>query len=142
MKIAYWLPMPALVVALGVAGCAEAPKEKPKTAGAANAIAGKTEGKTTPAAEKNDQQEEEAEIQANLAKLSPEDRKLAEAQKYCAIEDENRLGAMGPPVKILVKDQPVFLCCKGCTKQAQKDPDKTLAKVAELKTKAAKDTTK
>jgi hypothetical protein len=82
---------------------------------------------------------EEAEIQANLAKLPAKDRKLAEEQKFCAVEDDSRLGAMGVPVKVLIKNQPVFLCCKGCTKQAQKDPDKTLDKVKELKAKAAKD---
>jgi hypothetical protein len=83
--------------------------------------------------------DEEAEIQANLAKLSQKDRKLAEEQKFCAVEDDSRLGAMGVPVKIMIKDQTVFLCCKGCTKQAQKDPDKTLAKVKELKAKGTKE---
>ena len=85
--------------------------------------------------------DEEAEIKQNLAKLSDEDRKLAEAQKYCAIEDENRLGSMGVPVKIALKDskgkeQPVFLCCKGCKDDATKDPAATLAKVEKLKAKA------
>src|SRR5262249_19500358 len=71
--------------------------------------------------------DEEAEIQANLAKLPQKDRKLAEEQKFCAVADDSRLGAMGVPVKILIKNQPVFLCCKACTKQAEKDADKTLA---------------
>jgi hypothetical protein len=76
------------------------------------------------------------EVQANLAKLSPEDRKLAEAQKYCAVEDENLLGSMDVPVKVMVKDEPVFLCCKGCKKRALAEPDKTIAKVNELKEKS------
>jgi hypothetical protein len=78
----------------------------------------------------------EAEIKANLAKLPEKDRKLAEEQKFCPITEE-RLGdpEMGAPIKIMVKDQPVFLCCKGCEKKALKDPDKTLAKVKELKDK-------
>ena len=46
---------------------------------------------------------------------------------------------MGPPLKVTVKDQPVFLCCKGCQKKALADPDKTLAAVAELKAKAKAD---
>ena len=46
--------------------------------------------------------EEEAEIKKNLAKLPDEDRKLAEAQKYCAIEDDNRLGSMGVLVRIVL----------------------------------------
>jgi len=42
---------------------------------------------------------------------------------------------MGVPVKVMVKDQPVFLCCKGCQKEALADPDKTLARVKELRAK-------
>jgi hypothetical protein len=80
---------------------------------------------------------EAEEIKANLAKLSPEDRALAEQQKYCAVQTESRLGSMGVPIKVLVKDQPVFVCCKGCDKTALKDPDKTLRTVKELKEKIA-----
>jgi hypothetical protein len=40
---------------------------------------------------------------------------------------------MGPPVKLVIKGQPVFLCCGGCEKKALANPDKTLAKVEELK---------
>ena len=82
-------------------------------------------------------QDKEDKINANLAKLSPEDRKIAEAQRWCAIEEENRLGAMGKPIKVMVKDEVVFVCCKSCVQAAQKDPDKTLEKVKELKAKAA-----
>ena len=79
----------------------------------------------------------EADIQAALAELSPEDRQLAEAQRYCAVENENRLGAMGKPFKVTLHDRVVFLCCKGCKKSAESDPEKTLAKVEELKDHAA-----
>jgi uncharacterized protein (TIGR03000 family) len=82
--------------------------------------------------------EKDADIKANLAKLPPEDRKLAEEQKFCVVESDTRLGAVGVPLKIMVKGQPVFLCCKNCIKEAQADPDKTLAKVKELKAKNAK----
>lgn len=34
------------------------------------------------------------------------------------------------------KEQPLFVCCKGCVKKAQRNPDRTLAKVEQLKTKA------
>lgn len=77
-------------------------------------------------------------IAANLAKLSPDDRKLAETQKYCPIHPEDPLGSMGVPVKIVLKDQPVFLCCKECIEKAKSAPDKTLAKVKELKEKNAR----
>jgi Cu(I)/Ag(I) efflux system membrane fusion protein len=78
----------------------------------------------------------EAKIKANLEKLSPEDRKLAEAQVYCPNVDDNRLGAMGPPLKVLVKGQPVFICCKACLETIQQNPDQTLAKVEQLKAKS------
>ncbi len=74
------------------------------------------------------------EQQASFAKLSAEDRPLAEAQGYCAVTGEP-LGSMGPPLKLMVNDQPVFVCCKGCEKKATSHPDQTLAKVAELKAK-------
>jgi uncharacterized protein (TIGR03000 family) len=83
------------------------------------------------------QAEKDAEVEANLAKLSPEDRKLAEAQKFCVVENDTRLGAVGVPLKVMVKDKPVFVCCEACLKQAKADPDKTLSKVKELKAKAA-----
>lgn len=77
------------------------------------------------------------EIQDNLEKLSPEDRRLAEAQGYCAVQPAERLGSMGVPIKVMVKDQPVFVCCKGCEKKAASEADTTLAQVAELKLKVA-----
>jgi hypothetical protein len=91
---------------------AEAPKE------------GSTEG-----------QDEEAEIKTARAELSPEDQQVVEAQEFCAVMPDKRLGVMGPPLKLMVKEQPVFLCCKGCRRKALADTDKTLAKVEELKAK-------
>lgn len=99
---------------LAVAGCNET---KP------------TAGGVKPAAADSD-------VTANLEKLTPDDRALAQSQKLCPVTDEP-LGSMGVPIKLTVKDQPVFICCKACEKSAQKDPDKTLQKVAELKNKAA-----
>ena len=78
-------------------------------------------------------QEEEADISAALAKLSPEDRRLAEAQVFCAGTPENRLGSMGTPLKVMIKGQPVFLCCEGCKQRALANPDQTLATAEKLK---------
>jgi hypothetical protein len=80
---------------------------------------------------------DETKIKANLAKLSAEDRKLAESQKWCAVEPDNELGSMGVPIKVVLKGEPVFLCCKGCVKAAKKNPDEILQKAKELKEKAA-----
>jgi hypothetical protein len=92
----------------------------------------------SPQTEQVPAQADDSKIHDNLAKLSPDDRKLAEAQKFCAVEEENRLGAMGKPVKVMLKGETVFLCCKGCVKQAKADPDKILAKAKELKEKNSK----
>ena len=75
----------------------------------------------------------DAKIKAAMAKLSEADRKLAEAQRYCPAEPENRLGSMGTPVKLEVGGKPVFLCCAGCRDHALADPKATLAEVEKLK---------
>ena len=68
-----------------------------------------------------------------LAKLSPEDRQLAEEQRYCAILPNSRLGAMGPPIKLVVAGQPVFVCCNSCRDEALANPQQTLENVKKLK---------
>jgi uncharacterized protein (TIGR03000 family) len=68
-----------------------------------------------------------------LAKLDPEDRKAAEVQRFCAVQEGIRLGSMGVPVKVTVKGQPVFLCCKGCEAKAQAEPDRTMSNVRKIK---------
>lgn len=72
---------------------------------------------------------EEAEIRRALAKLSAEDRKLAEAQRFCPVLADSRLGSMGVPVKLMINGQPVFICCEGCEKKARANPGKTLKAV-------------
>ena len=75
----------------------------------------------------------EQKIAQALAKLSPEDRKLAEAQKFCAYQNESPLGGMGEPYKLTIEGQTVFLCCEGCKSGALENPEETLAKVEKLK---------
>jgi len=79
----------------------------------------------------------EAKVKANLAKLSAEDRRLAEEQIFCPVEPDNLLGSMGPPVILDIKGRKVFLCCPACKDDALADQEQTLAKVKELKAKAA-----
>jgi hypothetical protein len=74
-------------------------------------------------------------IRMGLAKLNAADRRLAEAQEFCPVQQDSRLGSMGPPVKVMILDQPVFLCCAGCQKEAVKHPSQTLARLEDLKTK-------
>lgn len=79
----------------------------------------------------------DATIEANLAKLSPEDRRLAEEQRFCAVLDDSRLGSMGPPVKVDLPGGTVFVCCSGCVSEAKENAEQALARVKELKAKAA-----
>jgi YHS domain-containing protein len=52
-------------------------------------------------------------------------------QKLCPVMDEP-LGSMGTPLKVLGLGRDVFLCCKGCLKSLQKEPQKYLAKLPPL----------
>ena len=126
MKTFKWLSLPTLLlVTLLLAGCSGQPEERPK----ADDKAANTDGAPGKGAE--------AEALANVKKLSPEDRKLAEEQRFCAVETGNPLGSMGVPVKVIVKGQPVFLCCDGCETKAKAHADRTLARVQQLKEKQA-----
>jgi uncharacterized protein (TIGR02231 family) len=76
--------------------------------------------------------EELVTINANIAKLSPPDQQLARTQVFCAIDQDSRLGSMGPIHKMMIKGQPVFFCCGGCEAEARAHPDDTLLKVQNL----------
>lgn len=64
---------------------------------------------------------------AAFAELSAEDRVLAEQQKVCPVTDMP-LGSMGAPIKVMVEERPVFICCEGCRKRLLAEPAKYLAK--------------
>ena len=112
------------------------------TAGAASTYFGAsagpqgTDSRSATAARPSMTRDDEDKIQSVLSKLSPDDRKLAETQRYCPVRTDNQLGIMGKPVKVMVKGQPVLLCCKGCLNKALTDPTKTLAKVEEARVRA------
>ncbi len=77
--------------------------------------------------------DQDAKIGQSLAKLGGVDQKLAQAQKFCPILKNSVLGSMGKPVKIVLEGQPVFLCCRGCEKEARDHPSETLTTVNRLK---------
>ena len=56
------------------------------------------------------------------------DAALIAQQKVCPVMDEP-LGSMGQPIKVMVGDKPIFLCCKGCIKKIQAEPAKYLEMV-------------
>ena len=67
--------------------------------------------------------------------LGDEVNRLVDAQKRCPITGKP-LGSMGTPFKIMIRNQPVFLCCDGCQDEAKENEDRTLASVKALKEKA------
>ncbi len=85
---------------------------------------------TSPVAPKSAAKEEK--IQAALAKLGEADRRLAEAQKFCPILADSRLGSMGKPIKLMLEGQPVFVCCAACEEAARAQPKETAARVQQL----------
>ncbi len=52
-------------------------------------------------------------MRVELAKLSPADRASAEKQHVCPVTGK-MLGTMGPPKKVEVNGQQVWICCAGC----------------------------
>ncbi len=119
MKVVIWLMSLSVIVPFVASGCSGTPGKPASGSQAASADA-----------------DEEKKIQENLNQLSSEDRKLAEQQRYC-VESKHRLGEMGPPIKVMVDGQPVFVCCSGCIEDAQKDSKKTLERVKEFKARTA-----
>lgn len=60
------------------------------------------------------------------AKATKDDAKAIAAQKTCPVSKED-LDSMGGPLKVTRGDKSVFICCKGCLKEVQANPDKFLA---------------
>lgn len=73
-----------------------------------------------------EEDDDEKKIRTSLAMLNAADRQIAQAQKFCPVQRSTHLGEMGSPVKVTIEGRPVFLCCKGCMKEAKANPQKTL----------------
>ena len=68
------------------------------------------------------------ELKVTLAALTTADQSGIARQKVCPVMG-TKLGGHGTPVKVLIGDRPVYLCCKGCLGRVQKDPEVYLRKV-------------
>lgn len=64
-----------------------------------------------------------------VTKATQADAKAIAAMKMCPVSNED-LGSMGGPLKVTRGDKVTFICCKGCLKQLQANPDKYFRKVA------------
>lgn len=64
-----------------------------------------------------------------FAKATKADEKAIAAQKVCPVSKED-LFSMGGPMKVSRGDKSTFICCKGCLKEIQANPDKFLGATA------------
>lgn len=71
-------------------------------------------------------------LRVAVAALTEADRAGIDRQQVCPVT-RGKLGSMGTPVKVLVGDHPVYLCCKGCVGKVKSNPDHYLAKAAQLR---------
>lgn len=69
-------------------------------------------------------------------KAAKADAAAVARQKLCPVMDE-KLNAMGGPWKVVVKGRPIFVCCKGCIKKVQQNPDFYIAKTKRISTRSS-----
>jgi hypothetical protein len=125
----YRLPVPTVLLATmvlgwGLLGCSSTPTNsngKPAAGQSAD-----HDGDHADHAQ--DGQSDMEKMNAELAKLPPEDAASAQRQHICPVSGE-MLGAMGPPKKIDVSGRQVWICCDDCQDKLLADPDKYLAKL-------------
>lgn len=60
-----------------------------------------------------------------VATATAADQKAIEALKVCPVSHDD-LGSMGTPLKVTRDGRSTFLCCKGCLKQLQANPEEFL----------------
>jgi hypothetical protein len=62
-------------------------------------------------------------LQVSLAALDQGDQPGIARQRVCPVTGA-KLGSMGDPIKVLVRDKPLYLCCAGCVAKVKESPDK------------------
>lgn len=68
-------------------------------------------------------------LEVAVAQIMEADRPLVERQRVCPVMDA-ALGEHGTPIKLLVGDQTLFVCCQGCVDEVRKSPRVYLDKAA------------
>lgn len=63
-----------------------------------------------------------------VAQITAADQPAIARQGFCPVM-ETSLGDHGEPIKVLVGDQPLYLCCEGCIEKVQQNPEPYLQKV-------------
>lgn len=72
---------------------------------------------------------------ATAADKAPEGLPANYPLKKCVVSDEPFGGDMGKPVKVTHEGTDVYLCCKACLKDFNKDPAKYTQMVKDAETK-------
>ena len=111
--------------ALLIAGCGQPATETPTASSDAPAEQADAHDHAGHSHEGHEHEGDTAAIAEAMAKLSPEDRALAEKQKVCIVAKEP-LGSMGTPIKVEHDGEVAFLCCSGCKEAFEADPHKFL----------------
>lgn len=121
---------PGGYMASGYPGLKSAMAEKGKgdAADAAKGGEAKEVAPATDAAKADDSVTLTADEIKEIESLPEGERAVALKQKVCPISEEH-LGSMGKPIKVMAGEQTVFLCCDGCVKGFEADPDAALAKL-------------
>lgn len=61
-------------------------------------------------------------VPVSVVRLTEADRPLVERQRMCPVMEDTELGAHGAPIKLLVGNQTLFVCCEGCVEEVKKSP--------------------
>lgn len=69
--------------------------------------------------------------EVKVVPLSEADQEGIARQKVCPVMG-TKLDDHGQPVKVLIGQQPVYLCCKGCLGRVKANPEHYAEKAAEL----------
>lgn len=67
-------------------------------------------------------------LTVTVAQLTQADQAGIARQKICPVMN-TPLGDHGAPIKLVVGDQPIYVCCKGCVSQVQDNPEAFLGSV-------------
>lgn len=140
MKEFTWSILGVLAISawsLGLAGCVPMPADNPGVSPKSEPPTGEEYGhdhadqshgdSAQPTADDQTATEDDYDaIATALAKLSAEDRLLAEKQRICPVS-EKLLGSMDAPAKVDLNGKTVFICCEGCEDLLREDSAKYLA---------------
>jgi len=71
--------------------------------------------------------------QISVSYATAADGAAIRAQGRCVVMTKKQLGGHGKPIKMMIDGQSLFVCCKGCVRKVQKNPELYLAKAHELR---------